>query len=331
MGRQMPVGLIDTSGRRINYLRLSVTDRCNLRCSYCMPEKGVPKVTHGDILRYEDLLRVAQAAVSLGIEKIRVTGGEPLVRLGISGFLARLAAIPGLRQLVLTTNGVLLEEMAEELRASGVQRLNVSLDSLRPETFGRVTRCGDVSRVWAGIEAAERAGFPLKLNMVVMRGVNDEELADFAALTLEKPYAVRFIECMPIAGGQDWRSRVVPGHEILERVGRRFSFVPLDRHELAGPAREFQIEGAAGTFGIITPISGHFCGDCNRIRVTASGHARSCLFASDEVDLRPFLITEGEAGIRQALLQVVGGKPGRHRISETETGCDPFLMSSIGG
>lgn len=194
------MGLIDTSGRRINYLRLSVTDRCNLRCSYCMPEKGVPKVTHGDILRYEDLLRVAQAAVSLGIEKIRVTGGEPLVRLGISGFLARLAAIPGLRQLVLTTNGVLLEEMAEELRASGVQRLNVSLDSLRPETFGRVTRCGDVSRVWAGIEAAERAGFPLKLNMVVMRGVNDEELADFAALTLEKPYAVRFIECMPIAG-----------------------------------------------------------------------------------------------------------------------------------
>jgi cyclic pyranopterin phosphate synthase len=325
------VGLIDTSGRRINYLRLSVTDRCNLRCCYCMPEKGVPKVTHGDILRYEDLLRVARAAVSLGIEKIRVTGGEPLVRLGIAGFLARLAAIPGLRQLVLTTNGVLLEEMATDLRSAGVQRLNVSLDSLRPETFRRVTRCGDVSQVFAGLEAAERAGFPLKLNMVVMRGVNDDELADFAALTLDKPYAVRFIEYMPTVGGGDWQSRVVPGHEILERIGRRFPFVPLERNELAGPAREFQIEGAAGTFGIITPISGHFCGDCNRIRVTASGHARSCLFAPNEVDLKPFLLSEGEAGIRQALLQVVGDKPGRHRISDAETGCSPFMMSSVGG
>jgi cyclic pyranopterin phosphate synthase len=325
------VGLIDTSGRRINYLRLSVTDRCNLRCSYCMPEKGVPKVNHGDILRYEDLLRVARATVSLGIEKIRVTGGEPLVRLGIIGFLAQLAGIPGLRQLVLTTNGVLLEEMAPELRAAGVQRLNVSLDSLRPETFRSITRCGDVSRVLAGLAAAERAGFPLKINMVVMRGVNDQELADFAAITLDKPYAVRFIEYMPTAGGKDWPSLVVPGHEILERLSHRFSFVPVDRNELAGPAREFRIEGATGTFGIITPISGHFCGDCNRIRVTASGHARSCLFAENEIDLKPSLRIAGEAAIRRTLRQVVGGKPGKHQISEREAGCSPFLMSSVGG
>ena len=196
--------MIDTYGRKINYLRLSVTDRCNLRCRYCMPEDGIPLLPQGGILSYEELYLVARTAVSLGIEKIRVTGGEPLIRKGILDFLSRLAGIPGLRQLVLTTNGLLLNEMAGRLKTAGVQRLNISIDSLVPENFRRITRGGEVSRVLSGIAAAEAAGFPIKLNMVVMRGVNDHEVVDFAALTLDKPYAVRFIEFMP--SGADART-----------------------------------------------------------------------------------------------------------------------------
>ena len=196
--------MIDTYGRKINYLRLSVTDRCNLRCRYCMPEDGIPLLPQGGILSYEELYLVSRTAVSLGIEKIRVTGGEPLIRKGILDFLSRLAGIPGLRQLVLTTNGLLLNEMAGRLKAAGVQRLNISIDSLVPENFRRITRGGEVSRVLSGIAAAEAAGFPIKLNMVVMRGVNDHEVVDFAALTLDKPFAVRFIEFMP--SGADRRT-----------------------------------------------------------------------------------------------------------------------------
>ena len=178
--------LIDSYGRKINYLRLSVTDRCNLRCIYCMPAEGVRKLGHQDILSYEELMLLAETAVGIGIEKIRVTGGEPLVRNGILDFLGKLSAIPQLRQLVLTTNGMLLPEMAKGLRKAGVQRLNISLDSLRPETFARITRCGDLGRVLAGIQIAEEAGFPIKLNVVVMRGMNDDEVVDFAGLTLDK-------------------------------------------------------------------------------------------------------------------------------------------------
>ena len=210
--------MIDAHGRKINYLRLSVTDRCNLRCRYCMPADGFPLLPRGEILSYEELLLIARTAVSLGIEKIRVTGGEPLVRREILGFLSRLAGIPGLRQLVLTTNGLLLEEMAAPMKSAGVQRLNISIDSLVPENFRRITRGGEVSRVLSGIAAAEAAGFPIKLNMVVMRGVNDHEVVDFAALTLDKPYAVRFIEFMPSGAAPDWRSLVVPGREILDRI-----------------------------------------------------------------------------------------------------------------
>src|SRR6266702_5461601 len=183
--------LIDYYGRKINYLRLSVTDRCNMLCVYCMPANGIPLLAHDDILSYEALYSIAKTAVASGIEKIRVTGGEPLVRKGIIPFLTRLSSIPGLRQLVLTTNGLQLREMAESLRQAGVQRLNISLDSLRPEVFADITRGGDVHRVMAGIAAAERAGFPLKINMVVMRGINDQEILDFAALTLDRPLTIR--------------------------------------------------------------------------------------------------------------------------------------------
>lgn len=323
--------MIDAHGRKINYLRLSVTDRCNLRCRYCMPEDGVPLLPRGEILRYEELLLVARAAVSLGIEKIRVTGGEPLVRKGILGFLSRLGGIPGLRQLVLTTNGLLLEGMAEPLKSAGVQRLNISIDSRVPETFRRVTRGGDVSRVLSGIAAAEAAGLPVKLNMVVMRGINDHEVVDFAALTLDKPYAVRFIEFMPLGENTDWPSRVVPGREILDRILKRFDFTGIDRGELAGPANDFRIRGAAGTIGVITPVTGHFCDGCNRIRVTASGMARGCLFSESETDLKPILRGNDPSELENALLRIVGAKPGNHRLCEVPSGPPPLDMSRVGG
>jgi GTP 3',8-cyclase len=323
--------LRDTYGRRINYLRLSVTDRCDMRCSYCMPEAGVPKLSHGEVLSYEQLLQLAQAAVAAGIEKIRVTGGEPLVRKGIVPFLERVAEIPGLRQLVLTTNGQLLAGMADQLRLAGVQRLNISLDSLKPEVFARITRRGDLSRVLAGIDAAEQAGLPVKLNMVVMRGVNEDEIADFAAMTMEKERTVRFIEYMPAIQDPNWQSLVVPGAEILARLERAFDFAPVIRGELAGPAREFRIAGARGNIGVITALSGHFCQDCNRIRVTASGKVRTCLFSDTEFNLRPLLEAGDPDAIRQALQGLVAAKPERHAMDEQAADHTPFAMAQIGG
>ena len=323
--------LVDTFGRKINYLRLSVTDRCNMRCRYCMPAQGVDKLEHQEILSYEELERIARAAVALGIEKVRVTGGEPLVRKGIVQFLAGLAKIPGLKQLVLTTNGMLLEEMAADLRSAGVQRLNVSLDSLDPSRFGEITRTGDLKRVLAGIAAADRAGFPIKINMVVMRGVNDGEIETVAALAVDRPYTVRFIEYMPSSRQERWQSLVVPGNEILERLGVAFPLQSVPRCALAGPAKDYRIAGAAGNLGIITPVTGHFCSDCNRIRVTSTGSAKSCLFADGAVDLKPLLGAGDEERLKEALAGIVLGKPGRHQLSAESAEHSPFAMSAIGG
>lgn len=326
------MALIDSYGRRINYLRLSVTDRCNLRCSYCMPAEGVRKMSHSDLLSYEDLVRVATQAVSVGIEKIRITGGEPLVRKDLLSLLTRLSAIEGLKELVLTTNGLLLEGMAHDLRRAGVQRLNVSLDSLKPEVFASVTRGGDLQKVVRGLAAAEAAGFPApKINMVVMRGVNDDELLDFAALTLDRSYTVRFIEYMPTIQEKGWESRSVTGEEILQRIGERYRLLPLVGNTLAGPSRNYKIAGAEGSIGIITPISGHFCDSCNRIRVTAAGFARGCLFSGSGMDLKPYLVGEEDEALREALYRIVVGKPGRHHLADGDSGTAPFAMSQIGG
>lgn len=324
--------LLDTHGRHINYLRLSVTDRCNLRCSYCMPEQGIEKLCHDDILTYEDLVCVARQAVAIGIEKIRITGGEPLVRRDIIRFLKALSAVPGLKQLVLTTNGLLLAEMAEDLFKAGVQRLNISLDSLKEQTFAHITRGGDVHRVLRGLDAAEAAGFPPhKINMVVMRGVNDEEVLDFAAMTLDRPYAVRFIEYMPTLQADNWRDLSVSGSEILERIGKRYELLPYGSQELAGPSRNFKIKGSAGSIGIITPISGHFCSDCNRIRVTSAGMAKGCLLSGDGMDLKPLLRLGDEKRLREALRQIVAGKPDRHGLDDNNKELQPFAMSRVGG
>lgn len=326
------MALCDSYGRTINYLRLSVTDRCNLRCTYCMPAGGMPAMRHADVLSYEELLRVAEAAVAIGVEKIRVTGGEPLVRKGIIPFLEQLALIPGLKRLVLTTNGILLPEMAAELRCAGVESLNISLDSLRPDTFSSITRGGDMFRVLEGIKASEKAGFQrIKINVVVMRGVNDNEVADFAALTIDKPYRVRFIEYMPTLRDDKWKMRTMSGEEVLEILSRRFTLRPAKKETMAGPATYYQIDGAAGLVGVITPVSCHFCNECNRIRVTSTGVAKGCLFATESRDLKPSIRTGSDQAIRDALRFVVTNKPEHHEIAKQVRHHAILPMSQVGG
>ena len=324
--------LTDSHGRRINYLRLSVTDRCNLRCFYCMPLEGVVKKGHDAVLSYEELQLIAETSVALGIEKIRITGGEPLVRAGLVGFLKKLSLIPGLRHLALTTNGLLLAEMAADLYLAGVQRLNVSLDSLNSQTFSDITRGGELNKVLAGLAAAERAGFPPpKINCVIMRGVNDSEILDFADMTLSHGNSIRFIEYMPAVKEEGWQRYCISGSEILERIAARFTLEQVDKGAFAGPSRDFRIPGACGSIGIITAVSGHFCSECNRIRVTSTGRAKGCLFADAKTDLLPWLRPPDREGLAEVLRGIVSGKPERHDISQDGYTHKNFTMSQVGG
>lgn len=324
--------LTDSLGRTINYLRLSVTDRCNMRCSYCMPAEGVVDKGHDAVLRYEELLLIAQTAVELGIEKIRITGGEPLVRAGIVDFLARLSKIGGLRHLALTTNGLLLARMAADLYAAGVQRLNVSLDSLDRQTFSTITRGGDLDAVLQGLDAAERAGFPPpKINMVVMAGINDGEILDFAELTRDRGNSVRFIEYMPVVKDEGWQRYCIPGTEILKRIAVRHRLEPVNKGAYAGPSQDFRIPSARGTIGIITAVSGHFCGECNRIRVTSTGKAKGCLFSDEETDLAPFLRPPNPKRLARVLKEIVTAKPEGHHITCDRYEHSNFAMAQIGG
>jgi cyclic pyranopterin phosphate synthase len=324
--------LTDSHGRKINYLRLSVTDRCNMRCFYCMPLEGITKRDHGELLSYEELQLIAEASVSLGIEKIRITGGEPLVRAGIVAFLEKLSRIPGLRHLALTTNGLLLDQMADQLHQAGVQRLNVSLDSLDPDTFRDITRGGDLATVLAGLDAAERAGFPPpKINCVIMRGVNDSEILDFAELTRRRGNAVRFIEYMPALKVDGWQRYCISGDEIMQRIAGRYALEPLDKGRYAGPSRDFRIPGSPGSIGIITAVSGHFCSQCNRIRVTSTGQAKGCLFSDQKTDLLPFLRPPDRVRLAEVLRHIVSDKPERHDISSQGYKHHNFTMSQVGG
>lgn len=308
----------DSYNREISYLRVSVTDRCNLRCLYCMPKEGVSLLGHDDILYYEEILRVIRQAVALGIAKVRITGGEPLVRRGLLVFLDALKRLP-LEDLSLTTNGILLEVYAEKLFDAGIRRINVSLDSLHPEKYARITRGGNLHSVLRGIEKAERVGFtPIKINTVALRGINDDEIVDIARLTLEKPYQVRFIELMP-TGRVDAKmpERYLSTDIIMARIGafRKLHAVDGKSRGIDGPARIYRMEGAAGEIGFISPVSHHFCDLCNRLRLTADGHLRSCLLSDDELDLKTPLragCTDDE--LRDLILQSVRRKPKRHDL-----------------
>lgn len=324
--------LTDSVGRNINYLRLSVTDRCNMRCFYCMPKEGVVSKGHEAVLSYEELQLIAESAVGLGIEKIRITGGEPLVRAGIVGFLSKLSAIPGLRHLALTTNGLLLADMATDLYQAGVQRLNVSLDSLNPDTFCKITRGGDLARVLEGLDAAEKAGFPPpKINVVIMRGVNDDEVMSFAEITRRRGNSIRFIEYMPVVQDEGWQRYCISGEEILQRIAARYPLEQVDKGQFAGPSRDYRIPGAMGSIGIITAVSGHFCSECNRIRVTSTGQAKGCLFSDEKTDLKPCLRPPNRDKLAEVLRVIVSTKPERHGISCSSYEHQNFSMAQIGG
>ncbi|MFH1150322.1 MAG: GTP 3',8-cyclase MoaA [Actinomycetota bacterium] len=275
---------LSTGATPIDYLRISVTDRCNLRCIYCMPAEGVHGLDHDDIMTYEELDLFARAAVGAGITRIRLTGGEPMVRKGLTGFIEMLSRIEPAPRLSLTTNGVLLAGRAAELKRAGLDRVNVSIDSLDPEVYRHMTRIGDLDGAMAGVRDAVEQGLdPVKLNVVVLKGVNDDPTA-FGELTRELPVHVRFIEFMPYFDRKD-RS-YVPGHVIRERLGGLGPLEEAESPEGWGPAEYFRLRGAAGTLGTISSVSCHFCPSCNRLRVTADGHMRTCLFDSDGVDVK---------------------------------------------
>ena len=280
--------LLDSFNRRLNYLRLSLTDRCNLRCLYCMPEGGVPKLAHGDILSYEEFLRLARLSVRLGIEKIRLTGGEPLARKGVIPFISELARIPGIKDISLTTNGVLLAEQAQAIWDAGIRRINISLDSLDPVQYARITRQDLFHQVWQGILAAEAVGFrPIKINVVALKGLNEDEIPAFGRLSVEKPFHIRFIEFMPVGPETGCQAeRYLPGDQILTRLQTLGALKPLNGQGLDGPARRWKYSGARGEIGLISPISHHFCPSCNRLRLTSDGKLRTCIFSDDETDIR---------------------------------------------
>ena len=278
--------LTDRFGRRHTYLRVSVTDRCNLRCQYCMPAEGIEWIPRKDVLTFEEIERIVRVLAQIGVEKVRITGGEPTVRKGIETLIASLAAVPGIKELAMTTNGTTLPKMARTYREAGLTHLNVSIDSLRPERFHEITRTDKCAQVMTGIEAAIQAGFdPLKLNTVVMKGVNDDEIADFVEFARTRPVNVRFIEFMPFDGNQWDRSRMVGYAEMLEAVKSRHQIEPIERRP-SQVAKDYRIVGGVGTVSFVTSMTDDFCSDCNRIRLTATGEFKPCLFMLPNVNVR---------------------------------------------
>jgi cyclic pyranopterin phosphate synthase len=327
--------LVDAWGRQITYLRVSVTDRCNLRCVYCMPPEGITLQSHESMLRYEEIAEVVRAAAQEGVSEVRLTGGEPLARPNLPALLGMLSTIPGINDISLTTNALLLERYAGSLAEAGLKRVNISLDTLNPERFARITRGGSFEQAWRGILAAEQAGLtPLKINVVAMRGVNDDEFLDLARLAVDHPWQVRFIEVMPVKNEAPWgedfpnsERAYIPIHEIKERL------VPLGlepdlEKSGSGPAREFRVPGGLGRVGFISPISEHFCGECNRLRLTADGNLRPCLLSDLEIPLLSAL-RRGEP-VLPFLQQAVAIKPQSHELVQNHrpvTRC----MIQIGG
>ena len=311
---------------RVDYLRLSITDRCNLRCTYCMPPDGVPPRAHGEILTYEELAAFAQVAATCGISKVRITGGEPLVRLGCADFIAMLGHTSGIHDISLTTNGLLLPRYAADLRRAGLRRVNISLDSLDPARFARISRGGRLADALEGIDAAFDAGFsPVKVNALLLDGVEDE-LDAFVALTRERQVHVRFIEFMPLDRRLGGDGRLVPAPDILQRLKERYELVPHEGPYGHGPAQYWHAPGALGTIGFIAGVSEHFCESCNRLRLTADGRLRTCLFSGDEVAIRPLIARPAE--LRDAICAAVSGKS-FDRCREQRA--NERAMSEIGG
>jgi cyclic pyranopterin phosphate synthase len=328
--------LTDRYQRTIDYLRISITDHCNLQCRYCVPFGGRNKLPMDDILTYEEMFTIARAAVAAGVTKVRLTGGEPLMRRNMLQFCRWLADLEEITDLSLTTNGLLLEQMAADLKAAGVKRVNVSLDTLRPDRYAEITGKDLLGRVLRGIEKAAQVGLtPLKINMVPMRGVNDDEIVDMARWTETAPYDIRFIELMPTNGwARDRHSRLLmPIDEIRRRVASVGPLEDLPTIKTRGPATYAQLPNARGRIGFIAALSHHFCRTCNRLRLTADGKLRACLFAEEEVDIITALRSGAALADLTAIVQsCVDAKPERHCLNDDPS---PFrngrAMQAIGG
>ncbi len=326
-------GLSDSFQRPIDYLRISVTDRCNLRCIYCMPTDGICLLPHQDILAYEEIYTIVKATAELGINKVRITGGEPLVRAGLPKLIQMLAQIDSIDDISLTTNGVLLGHHATELKRAGLRRVNVSLDTLKQDKFKIITHSSNkLGDVLEGIEVAEAVGLnPVKLNMVVMSGINDDELLDFAVKTIDEGWHVRFIEFMPINSEGTITSQFVSVSDMRKRLEQLGELEPCLPSVGNGPAKYFRFPQAKGTIGFITPVSEHFCFQCNRLRLTADGKLRLCLLSEDEIDLKqPFRSGISLGGLKQLIKEAVARKPLRHHLAEGYVPKDrPFCQ--VGG
>ncbi|MBP1992951.1 GTP 3',8-cyclase MoaA [Paenibacillus eucommiae] len=330
--------LIDRFGRKHDYLRISVTDRCNLRCVYCMPEEGMEFEPEERLLSFEEITEVVRVLAGLGVRKLRITGGEPLVRKNLEQLIAMLSAIPGIEDIALTTNGIFFASRAEKLRAAGLTRVNISLDSLKADRFSLITRGGNIKRVLESIEAAYRMGLaPIKLNVVLMKGLNDDEIEDFLQMTVERAIQVRFIEYMPIGHNDEaWKARYLSLSTVLERCEQRgWKFAPSENVYGNGPSQNYRIEGALGSFGLIHPISDHFCETCNRLRLTADGNIKPCLYWSHEFNVRTYI------GDKQAMedlfFRALDIKPQNHEMAQALMNEDQShnpterRMSQIGG
>ena len=326
----------DSFGREITYVRISVTDRCNLRCRYCMPDGYLGGEKPSDILSYEELAVVAEAMVRIGVRKFRLTGGEPLVRKDLHILVQHLNAFPEVQDIALSTNAMLLRRNAQALREAGLTRVNISLDTLNPETFLKISQNQSLDQVLDGIAAAEEYGLhPIKLNVVVQRGVNDDEVCELAGMTLEKDWSVRFIEVMPMRQNPEkQREQYVSAEEIQTRIVERFGELEeLKRDAFAGPAREFRLRGGRGRVGFITPLSHTFCATCNRVRLTTTGKLRLCLFGEAGVDLRgPVRSGAGADDLVEILRSALRFKPESHHLALGYSGPEaPITMSQIGG
>jgi len=323
----------DSFGRRINYLRVSLTDRCNFRCVYCMPEHGAHFAPREELLRDDELLRVIAVAARVGFEKIRLTGGEPTIRRNLVELVEAIAHTPGIREVSMTTNALRLAQQADALKAAGLKRVNISIDSLNADKFRMMTRGGDLQRVWAGIEAAERVGFgPLKMNAVVVRGLNDDEVCDLARLTIDRPWQMRFIEMMPLMGVGDLAdASVVASSEIIARLESVFGPLEFVGWFGSDPARTYRIKDGQGTLGFISSVSEPFCATCNRMRLTADGKLHLCLLRDNELDLRGALRAgASDEDIEALVREAVFLKPWGHGLPD---GVKPTLrgMSELGG
>ena len=317
--------MIDRLGRNITYLRISVTDKCNLRCRYCMPADGVCKKDHADMLTEDECITAVEAAAALGITKLRITGGEPLVKKNILSICRRAAAVEGIREVCLTTNGLLLPKMAKELREAGVKRLNLSLDTLDPQKYAYITRIGQMDDFRAGLDAALEAGFEkIKINAVLIGGFNDDEITHLAGLTTQYPVDVRFIEMMPMYDSGDFDERAyIPNTKVLEALPEA---VPVEAD--GGVAKLYRLPGAKGNIGLISPVSAHFCGECNRIRLTADGKLKPCLHSADEYTLKGLDFD----GMKRVLEEAIWNKPAWHgdldAVHRSQAGRN---MNQIGG